>query len=76
MLSKHFQMKKSSRFPVIAIYSIYEILFNKFDRYKNKKLIPLQVHTSPDKRSFGDIEIYTKTGKPTEFLKYNFIVFN
>jgi DNA (cytosine-5)-methyltransferase 1 len=46
MLAEHFQVKKSSRLPVIAIYSIYKVLFDKFDRYKNKKLVPLQVHTS------------------------------
>jgi DNA (cytosine-5)-methyltransferase 1 len=69
MLTKHFQVKKSSRFPVIAIYSIYEVLFDKLYRYKSKKLIPLQVHTSSDKRSFGDIEIYTKDGKPFEVVE-------
>jgi DNA (cytosine-5)-methyltransferase 1 len=55
--------------PVIAIYSIYEVLFDKFDRYKNKKLVPLQVHTSSDKHGFGDIEIYTKDGKPFEIVE-------
>jgi DNA (cytosine-5)-methyltransferase 1 len=76
MLSKHFQIKKSSRLPVIAIYSIYEVIFDKFDRYKNKKLIPLQVHTSPDKHSFGDIEIYTKDNKPFEIveIKHNIAI--
>ncbi|MDR2654445.1 MAG: hypothetical protein LBB39_04010 [Mycoplasmataceae bacterium] len=69
MLTKHFQIKKSSRLPVIAIYSIYEVLFNKFDRYKSKKLIPLQVHTSSDKHGFGDIEIYTKDGNPFEIVE-------
>ncbi|MDR3306582.1 MAG: hypothetical protein LBS61_02790 [Endomicrobium sp.] len=69
MLAKYFQIKKSSRLPVIAIYSIYEVLFDKFDRYKNKKLIPLQVHTSSDKHGFGDIEIYTKDGKLFEIVE-------
>ncbi|MDR3195237.1 MAG: hypothetical protein LBT58_00335 [Endomicrobium sp.] len=69
MLAKHFQIKKSSRLPVIAIYSIYEVLFDKFDRYKSKKLVPLQVHTSSDKHGFGDIEIYTKDGKPFEIVE-------
>jgi DNA (cytosine-5)-methyltransferase 1 len=69
MLTKHFQIKKSSRLPVIAIYSIYALLFDKFDRYKDKKLIPLQAHTSSDKHSFGDIEIYTKDGKPFEIVE-------
>lgn len=69
MLAKHFQIKKSSRLPVIAIYSIYEVLFDKFDRYKNKKLVPLQVHTSSDKHGFGDIEIYTKNNQPFEIVE-------
>ncbi|MDR2192270.1 MAG: hypothetical protein LBO62_05280 [Endomicrobium sp.] len=69
MLAKHFEIKKSSRLPVIAIYSIYEVLFNKFDRYKNKRLMPLQAHTSSDKRGFGDIEIYTKDNKPFEIVE-------
>ncbi|MCA6072170.1 MAG: hypothetical protein LE178_01290 [Endomicrobium sp.] len=69
MLAKHFQIKKSSRLPVIAIYSIYEILFDKFDRYRNKKLVPLQVHTSSDKHGFGDIEIYTKNNQPFEIVE-------
>ncbi|MDR0645627.1 MAG: DNA methyltransferase [Elusimicrobiota bacterium] len=69
MLSQHFKIKKSSRLPVIAIYSIYEVLFGKFDRYKDKKLVPLQAHTSSDKHSFGDIEIYTKEGRPFEIVE-------
>ncbi|MDR3112680.1 MAG: DNA methyltransferase [Elusimicrobiota bacterium] len=69
MLDRHFQTKKSSRLPVIAIYSIYEVLFDKLDRYKSKNLIPLQVHTSSDKHGFGDIEIYTKGIKPFEIVE-------
>lgn len=69
MLTEHFQTKRSSRLPVIAIYSIYEVLFNKFDRYKDKKLIPLQAHTSSDKHSFGDIEICTTENKAFEMVE-------
>jgi DNA (cytosine-5)-methyltransferase 1 len=69
MLTEHFNCKNSSRLPVIAIYSIYEVLFNCFTRYENKKLVPLQVHTSSDKHSFGDIEIYTEDDKPFEIVE-------
>lgn len=69
MLERHFDTKLSSRLPVIAIYSIYEILITKFERYKHKKLIPLQVHTSSDKHSFGDIEVYTLDNQPFEVVE-------
>lgn len=69
ILKKHFATKLSSRLPVIAIYSIYEILIPKFERYKNKKLLSLQVHTSSDKHGFGDIEIYDKENNPFEIIE-------
>lgn len=69
MLESHFETKISSRLPVIAIYSVYEVLLPKFDRYKDKKLMPLQVHTSSDKHSFGDIEIYTLDNQPFEIIE-------
>ncbi len=69
MLHEHFEDKLSSRLPVIAIYSIYEILLPKIERYKNKKLLPLQTHTSSDKHGFGDIEIYNKDNTPFEVVE-------
>ncbi len=69
MLKKHFAAKLSSRLPVIAIFSIYEILLPKFERYKDKKLLPLQVHTSSDKHGFGDIEIYDEENNPFEIIE-------
>jgi DNA (cytosine-5)-methyltransferase 1 len=44
--------------------------------YKIKKLVPLQVYTSSDKHGFGDIEIYTKDGKPFEIvdIKHNIAI--
>ncbi|OUD12339.1 hypothetical protein [Thioflexithrix psekupsensis] len=41
----------------------------KFERYEDKKLLPLQVHTSPDKHGFGDIEIYTPDNQPFEIIE-------
>ncbi len=69
MLQEHFESKLSSRLPVVAIYSIYEILLSKFDRHKGKQLVPLQVHTSSDKHGFGDIEIYTLENQPFEVVE-------
>ncbi len=69
MLDKHFSEKLSSRLPVIAIYSIYEILIPILKRYNNKKLVTLQVHTSSDKHGYGDIEIYDKNNNPFEIVE-------
>lgn len=69
MLKEHFSIKLSSRLPVIAIYSIYEILIPLLKRYDKKKLIPLQVHTSSDKHSFGDIEVYDEKNLPFEIVE-------
>ena len=69
MLKKHFSGKLGSRLPVVAIYSIYEILLPKFERFKDKKLLPLQSHTSSDKHGFGDIEIYDRENNPFEIIE-------
>ena len=69
MLKDHFSIKLSSRLPVIAIYSIYEILIPLLKRYDRKKLLPLQVHTSSDKHGFGDIEIYDEKYLPFEVVE-------
>ncbi len=69
MLQKHFSEKLSSRLPVIAIYSVYEILIPNSKRYENKKLLSLQVHTSSDKHGFGDIEIYDDKDEPFEIVE-------
>ena len=69
MLAKHFKTKQSSRLPVIAIYSMYEVLMPLSTRYNNKKQIELAVHTSSDKHSFGDIEIYSNQNTPFEIIE-------
>ena len=70
MLDTHFKMKGSSRLPVIALHSIYETLISSnFNRYKKKKLLPLQVHTSSDKKGYGDIEIYDHKNQPFEVIE-------
>jgi len=69
MLNEHFSIKLGSRLPVIAIYSIYEIIIPLLKRYDKKKLMPLQVHTSSDKHGFGDIEIYDEKNLPFEIIE-------
>jgi len=48
-----------SKIPVIAVYSIFKILIEELERYKNCQLKPLGSHTASDKtsRTSGDIEI-------------------
>jgi DNA (cytosine-5)-methyltransferase 1 len=69
MMEKHFLLPVSSRLPVIAIYSIYELLLPAFEQYKGKKLRPLNVHTSSDKHGYGDIEIWNADNTPFEMLE-------
>ena len=69
MLERHFEMKLSSRLPVIAIYSVYQQLFKEVKRYEGKKLGLLNVHTSSDKHGYGDIEIWNADGTPFEMVE-------
>jgi DNA (cytosine-5)-methyltransferase 1 len=49
----------TARLPVLAIYSVYNLLMPDVKRYSGKLLAPLESHTSPDSRSksFGDIDV-------------------
>jgi DNA (cytosine-5)-methyltransferase 1 len=49
----------TARLPVLAIYSVYNLLMPDVKRYAGKILAPLESHTSPDSRSksLGDIDI-------------------
>lgn len=69
ILEKHFESNKGSRLPVIAIYTIYSMLLETVNRYKDKILKPLNVHTSSDKRGYGDIEIYNSDNSPFEIIE-------
>ena len=53
----------ASRLPVIAIYSIYQLLMSA-PRYHDKHLLPLKSHTTSDSKSMsiGDIEIVDQNG--------------
>jgi len=50
----------TARLPVLAIYSVYNLLMSDVKRYSGKILAPLESHTSADSRSklFGDINIF------------------
>jgi DNA (cytosine-5)-methyltransferase 1 len=65
----------ASKLPVIAIYSLYQIMINEVERYQGKNLAPLMSHLSPDQRSgmVGDIEITDEKGNCFEGveIKYN-----
>lgn len=75
MLENHFfedyDSHGASRLPVIAIYSIYELLVEKVDRYINKQLLPLQKHTSSDIKAkrIGDIEVKDEDGNYFEVVE-------
>lgn len=62
-LKQHFESSYSSRgasrLPTLAIYAIYQCMIKELKRFKDKILMPLEEHTSPDKGSgrVGDIEI-------------------
>lgn len=54
----------TARLPVLAIYSVYNLLLSDIKRYKDRTLAPLESHTSPDSRSkvMGDIDINNADG--------------
>ena len=68
-LKEHFFTKYksagTSRLPVLAIYSIYEILLRDVARYKGKKLLPLKSHVASDikTKEIGDVEIIDEKKK-------------
>lgn len=68
-LKEHFFTKYknagASRLPVIAIYSVYEILLRDTARYNGKKLLPLKSHVASDikAKEIGDVEIVDKKRK-------------
>jgi len=69
MVERHFKEPLSSRLPVIAMFTIYKELFKTTPRFKNKILLPLNVHTSADKHGYGDIEIRDCNNNPFEILE-------
>lgn len=77
LLTKHFAKTNqvgTARLPVLAIYSVYQIITKEIERYKEKFLQPLGSHTSADLRSgdIGDIQINNEEGKPFEGVEVKY----
>jgi len=75
LLTKHFNEKYiadgGARLPVLALYALYQILIKEIKRFKEKTLLPLESHTSADKRSgrIGDIDIVDNDNKVFEAIE-------
>jgi len=69
MIERHFSLPLSSRLPVIAMYSLYELLLPVVETYKGKILRPLNVHTASDKHGYGDIEVWNVDNTPFEMIE-------
>lgn len=81
LLELHFHAKYSaegaSRLPVLALYAIYECLIVELRRFENKKLLPLESHTSADARSgrIADIDVVdADSNSPFEAVEVKFDV--
>ena len=75
LLTKHSTAKYSaegaSRLPVLALYAAYECLIQETKRFKDKRLLTLESHTSADVRSgrIGDIDVVNENGKAFEAVE-------
>lgn len=64
IIEKHFTFKYAcsgaARLPVLAVYAAYQCMMNEAERFKGKKLLPLESHNSADSQSgrIGDIDIW------------------
>lgn len=71
----HYKAPGASRLPVLAIYAIYQCLFESGTRrYSDKQLLSLESHTSADARSgrLGDIDVAREDGTPFETVEVKF----
>jgi DNA (cytosine-5)-methyltransferase 1 len=61
----------TARLPVLAIYSVYNLIMPNVGRYSGKLLMPLESHTSPDSRSqsLGDIDVKNEDNSPFESIE-------
>ncbi len=69
------QKEGASNLPVIAIYSLLQLVMPHIERYKGKKLGELKPHTASDRTSssLGDIEVFNEDGSRFEVfeIKHN-----
>lgn len=74
-LKQHFESDYSSRgasrLPTLAIYAIYQCMIKELRRFDGKQLMPLEEHTSSDRRSgrVGDIEVRDVKGRVFEAVE-------
>lgn len=78
LLDKHFKgsytAEGASRLPVLAFYAIYECLMSEAKRFADKKLLPIESHTSADARSgrIGDIDVVSNDGRVFEAVEVKY----
>lgn len=61
-LNDFFSLEKSSRLPVLCVYSIYQCIYNEYNLYSEYTLLEIGDHEAADSRTgaCGDIEISYK----------------
>ena len=75
ILEQHFNYSYgtsgAARLPVLAIYSVYQSMMNEVMRFNNKKLMPIEEHTSSDSKTgrVGDIEIKDRNNRVFEAVE-------
>lgn len=78
LIQEHFQYKYQfdgvSRLPTLAIYAAYEVLINELRRYHGRLLLPLENHTSADRKSgrMGDINVVNADGSAYESVEVKY----
>ncbi|MBK9174333.1 MAG: DNA methyltransferase [Chloracidobacterium sp.] len=77
LIEQHFDAaydsEGASRLPVLAVYATYECIMGQMERYRDKQLLPLESHTSADRRSgrIGDVQVDGRDA-PFEALEIKF----
>lgn len=69
ILTEIFEVEDSSVIPVIAVYSVMQVLQQNI--WKSCFLKPLKEHTASDKgsNSFGNVELYDDKGNPWQIIE-------
>lgn len=70
-LHTHFSKANTAHLPVVAIYSIYQLLIEQVAQYHAVKLSPLESHQASDLRTgaVGDIELVDSDGDVVEGIE-------
>jgi len=69
-----YQADGAARLPVLAIYSAYQALMPELKRFHGKTLLPLESHTSADRRSgrIGDIDMVDDKDRAFEAVEVKY----